>query len=136
MRFAKGQLPPVEGFWSGTMYDGAYFFGPNSINRYSISARQNLKANPDGSVDLTSRRTRSGPIRRRTGCPPRPLRFFSFTRPFRTPSLQWQQGSCRAAMTNEDHGVTPGLLRLVTLFDQMCRRSQSTNQGLPPQISG
>ncbi|WP_210381416.1 DUF1254 domain-containing protein [Microvirga zambiensis] len=52
MRFPKGQLPPVEGFWSLTMYDGAYFFVPNPINRYSISARQNLKANPDGSVDL------------------------------------------------------------------------------------
>ncbi|MDF2810985.1 MAG: hypothetical protein K0S56_2016 [Microvirga sp.] len=52
MRFAKGQLPPVEGFWSLTMYDGAYFFVPNPINRYSISARQDLKVNPDGSVDL------------------------------------------------------------------------------------
>ncbi|WP_406600850.1 DUF1254 domain-containing protein [Microvirga rosea] len=52
MRFAKGQLPPVEGFWSLTMYDGAYFFVPNPINRYSVSARQNLKANPDGSIDL------------------------------------------------------------------------------------
>jgi hypothetical protein len=52
MRFAKGQLPPVEGFWSLTMYDGAYFFVPNPINRYSVSARQDLKVNPDGSVDL------------------------------------------------------------------------------------
>ena len=52
MRFAKGQLPPVEGFWSLTMYDASYFFVPNPINRYSVSARQDLKANPDGSVDL------------------------------------------------------------------------------------
>ena len=52
LRFAKGQLPPVEGFWSLTMYDASYFFVANPINRYSISARQNLKANPDGSVDL------------------------------------------------------------------------------------
>ncbi|WP_201862832.1 DUF1254 domain-containing protein [Microvirga soli] len=52
MRFAKGQLPPVEGFWSLTMYDGAYFFVPNPIDRYSVSARQDLKPNPDGSVDL------------------------------------------------------------------------------------
>ncbi len=52
MRFSKGHLPPVEGFWSLTMYDGAYFFVPNPINRYSVSARQDLKANPDGSVDL------------------------------------------------------------------------------------
>src|SRR5215831_9919861 len=52
MRFNKGQLPPVGGFWSVTMYDANYFFVANPINRYSISARQNLKPNADGSVDL------------------------------------------------------------------------------------
>jgi hypothetical protein len=52
MHFAKGQLPPARGFWSLTMYDANYFFVANPINRYSISARQNLKSNPDGSVDL------------------------------------------------------------------------------------
>ena len=52
MRFPKGQLPPVRGFWSLTMYDSNYFFVSNPINRYSISARQNLKTNPDGSIDL------------------------------------------------------------------------------------
>ena len=52
MRFAKGQTPPAQGFWSLTMYDASYFFVPNPLNRYSISARQNLKYNPDGSVDL------------------------------------------------------------------------------------
>jgi len=50
--FKKGQLPPVRGFWSITMYDENYFFIDNPINRYSISARQDLKANPDGSIDL------------------------------------------------------------------------------------
>jgi hypothetical protein len=52
VHFPKGQLPPVRGFWSITMYDANYFFVANPINRYSISARQNLKANSDGSVDL------------------------------------------------------------------------------------
>ena len=52
MRFPKGQLPPARGFWSLTMYDDKYFFVNNPINRYSISARQNLKANSDGSTDL------------------------------------------------------------------------------------
>ena len=52
MHFSKGQLPPVEGFWSITMYDSEYFFVANPLNRYSISPRQNLKANPDGSLDL------------------------------------------------------------------------------------
>jgi hypothetical protein len=52
MHFDKGQLPPVKGFWSLTMYDGEYFFVENPLNRYSISPRQDLKHNPDGSVDL------------------------------------------------------------------------------------
>lgn len=52
IHFPKGQLPPVRGFWSITMYDANYFFVANPISRYSISARQNLKANPDGSIDL------------------------------------------------------------------------------------
>jgi len=52
MHFPKGGLPPAEGFWSLTMYDKDYFFVANPLNRYSISARQNLKANADGSVDL------------------------------------------------------------------------------------
>jgi hypothetical protein len=52
VHFPKGQPPPVRGFWSITMYDANYFFVANPINRYSISARQNLKANSDGSVDL------------------------------------------------------------------------------------
>ncbi len=52
MHFEKGKLPPVEGFWSLTMYDGKYFFVENPLNRYSISARNKLKKNADGSVDL------------------------------------------------------------------------------------
>ena len=52
IRFRKGQTPPVEGFWSITMYDPQFFFIANPINRYSISPRQNLKANRDGSIDI------------------------------------------------------------------------------------
>jgi hypothetical protein len=52
IRFEKGQTPPVEGFWSITMYDAQYFFVANPINRYSISPRQNLKSNPDGSIEI------------------------------------------------------------------------------------
>ncbi|HSI39867.1 MAG TPA: DUF1254 domain-containing protein [Xanthobacteraceae bacterium] len=52
MTFKKGLTPPVNGFWSLTMYDENYFFVANPLNRYSISPRQPLKANADGSVDL------------------------------------------------------------------------------------
>lgn len=52
MHFPKGEMPPVQGFWSLTMYDARYFFVENPLNRYSISPRQDLKANADGSMDL------------------------------------------------------------------------------------
>jgi hypothetical protein len=52
MSFKKGLTPPVNGFWSLTMYDANYFFVDNPLNRYSISARQPLKMNADGSIDL------------------------------------------------------------------------------------
>jgi hypothetical protein len=61
MHFPKGQRPPVEGFWSLTMYNDKYFFVSNPINRYSISARQNLKTNADGSTDLYIQKHSPGP---------------------------------------------------------------------------
>jgi hypothetical protein len=50
MRFTAGQLPPVRGFWSLTMYDADYFFVANPINRYSMSMRTNPKLESDGSL--------------------------------------------------------------------------------------
>jgi len=52
VRFAKGATPPVNGFWSLTMYDAEYFFVENPINRYSVSPRTDLKAAADGSITL------------------------------------------------------------------------------------
>ena len=52
IRFPKGQMPPARGFWSLTMYDGNWFFVANPLNRYTLSQRNSLKSNPDGSVDL------------------------------------------------------------------------------------
>jgi len=52
MRFPKGQMPPANAFWSLTMYNAEYFFVDNPLNRYTLSSRNALKANADGSVDL------------------------------------------------------------------------------------
>jgi hypothetical protein len=61
MTFKKGLLPPVSGFWSLTMYDEHYFFVKNAINRQSISARQDLKTNEDGSTTLYIQNDNPGP---------------------------------------------------------------------------
>ncbi len=40
LRFAKGQLPPVNAFWSATMYDlPGQLLVKNPINRYLINSR-------------------------------------------------------------------------------------------------
>ena len=57
IHFAPGQLPPVSGFWSLTMYertpDGQSFFTVNPLNRYAIGNRTpGLKTNDDGTLDI------------------------------------------------------------------------------------
>jgi hypothetical protein len=61
IHFDKGQLPPVKGFWSLTMYDQNYFFVPNSLNRHTLSERDKLQYNKDGSVDLYLQAESPGP---------------------------------------------------------------------------
>ena len=52
LHFAKNELPPVEAFWSVTMYDAEGFQVANPINRFAIGDRDELKFNADGSLDL------------------------------------------------------------------------------------
>jgi hypothetical protein len=61
LRFDKGQLPPVKGFWSLTMYDEAMFFVANPIDRYSMSLRTNPKFEPDGSLVIFIQNESPGP---------------------------------------------------------------------------
>jgi DNA sulfur modification protein DndE len=52
IHFEKGQMPPVKGFWSLTLYNNQYFFVKNPLNRYNLSSRDPFKYNSDGSLDL------------------------------------------------------------------------------------
>ena len=52
MHFDPAQTPPARAFWSLTMYDADYFFAANPLNRFTLSPRNALKFNRDGSLDL------------------------------------------------------------------------------------
>jgi hypothetical protein len=52
VHFDKGQTPPVNAFWSLTMYNAKQSFVANPINRYAIGDRDKMKFNPDGSLDI------------------------------------------------------------------------------------
>lgn len=51
IHFANDQIPPVNAFWSVTMYDGGFFYD-NELDRYAIGDRDDLKFNDDGSLDI------------------------------------------------------------------------------------
>jgi hypothetical protein len=67
VHFAKGATPPVKGFWSITMYDSEYYFYPNPLNKLTVSERDDLKSNTDGSIDL----------------------YFAHTKPANVPQSNW-----------------------------------------------
>ncbi len=52
IHFDKGQTPPVDTFWSITLYDPQGFQVGNDLNRFAVSSWMPFKYNPDGSLDL------------------------------------------------------------------------------------
>lgn len=51
--FAKGEEPPVEGFWSLTLYNEHHLFSSNKLKRYSLGTKnKGLKKNTDGSLTI------------------------------------------------------------------------------------
>ena len=54
LTFPKDKTPPVNAFWSITAYeiDQGWWFVPNALNKFTVSPRDPLKYNPDGSLTL------------------------------------------------------------------------------------
>jgi hypothetical protein len=52
IHFDKAQIPPVQAFWSITLYDNDGFQVANPINRFAVSSWMPFKYNADGSLDL------------------------------------------------------------------------------------
>jgi hypothetical protein len=53
IRFARGQLPPANAFWSLTMYGSDRYLVANPIDRYAIGDRTaGLRRGPDGSLTI------------------------------------------------------------------------------------
>ena len=54
IHFNKNEIPPVNGFWSITIYNEKILFAANPIDRYCLGSLSDppLTKNPDGSIDL------------------------------------------------------------------------------------
>jgi hypothetical protein len=60
--FPPGEQPPVNGFWSLTLYNEQHLFNPNRLERYSLGTKNTtLERNEDGSLTLYAGARSPGP---------------------------------------------------------------------------
>ena len=52
IHFDKANLPPVDAFWSITLYDNEGFQVANALNRFAVSSWMPFRYDADGSLDL------------------------------------------------------------------------------------
>jgi hypothetical protein len=52
IHFDKGATPPVDAFWSITLYDAQGYQAANPLNRFALSSWMPWTYNADGSLDL------------------------------------------------------------------------------------
>jgi hypothetical protein len=74
LHFNADQLPPVNAFWSVTMYDAAGFHAANLINRYAIGDRDRCATTPTDHSTCISNTHRPARTWNRTGSPHRTAR--------------------------------------------------------------
>jgi hypothetical protein len=76
MHFGTDGTPPVNAFWSLTMYNDQRFLVDNPINRYAIAPHLgNLTYNADGSLDIYIQNTSPGPDKESNWLPAPPNGF-------------------------------------------------------------
>ncbi len=52
LQFKKSEIPPVNAFWSLTMYDEDSYFVDNPLNRYALGDRSHLTPDANGGLTL------------------------------------------------------------------------------------
>jgi hypothetical protein len=63
LRFEKAEVPPVDAFWSLTLYDEEGFQVANPLNRFAIGDRDKLTFGSDGSLEIYVQHERPAPDR-------------------------------------------------------------------------
>ena len=91
LHFDAGKTPPVNAFWSLTMYDEHGFLIDNPIQRYAIGDRDALEFNPDGSLDILIQHER--PEAKTSNWLPAPAGSFAVTMRLYWPKADFLDGS-------------------------------------------
>lgn len=91
IHFDAGQTPPVDAFWSLTMYDQHEFLVDNPIQRYAIGDRDELHLNADGSLDILIQK--APPSGANVNWLPAPAGQFALTMRLYSPQPEFLNGS-------------------------------------------
>jgi hypothetical protein len=91
IRFDKGEAPPINAFWSLSVYDDEGFFVDNTIKRYSIGDRDKLDFNVDGSLDIWIQSTE--PVTGQNNWLPTPAGQFALTMRLYSPTAKFISGA-------------------------------------------
>jgi hypothetical protein len=78
IHFTKAGLPPVNAFWSLTLYDREGYFVANPLERFALGDRDPLRYNSDGSLDLYIQSDRPS-LDREANWLPAPGNFFTLS---------------------------------------------------------
>jgi hypothetical protein len=87
MHFDKNSLPPVDAFWSITLYDQDGYQVANSLNRFAVSSWMPFNYNPDGSLDLYFQNESPGKDKERNWLPA-PKGAFNLTMRLYAPKME------------------------------------------------
>jgi hypothetical protein len=91
LHFAANQIPPVNGFWSLTVYDENGELVANQINRYTVGSETGLVSNADGSIDILLQN--AAPAAAQTNWLPTPAASFNLSLRFYWPGASILDGT-------------------------------------------
>ena len=91
--FPHEQLPPVDGFWSLSVYDQQGFFIANEINRYAVSDKHTLLFEADGSLEILIQAEK--PVKENINWLPAPKKGFRLVMRLYLPREEFLNGDWR-----------------------------------------
>jgi hypothetical protein len=106
--FEKGATPPVNAFWSITLYDPEGFQVGNSLNRFTVSSWMPFKYNADGSLDMYFQNESPGKDKEANWLPA-PKGPFNLTMRLYAPKSDALTGKWVPPAVINSSGVTTGL---------------------------
>jgi hypothetical protein len=127
LRFAPGQLPPAEAFWSLTLYElPASLLYANPINRYLINSPMlpDLKRDADGGITLYLQHDSPGPEKESNWLPAPAGPFWTTLRLYR-PQPAALDGKWKQPPLEPSAALEPGKEGLVTVTPKTYIRAES-----------